>query len=144
MSRRRLRNKEIRSLLSTLPVSFEKQAVVEQDDKGILVDGEYWFFLHESAFVPSLRLLQTQSLLPQVTVDMGAVPFVVRGADIMRPGITAVEDVQKDGFVVVVDQNHGKPLAVGQALMSGDDMRAARTGRVIQTIHYVGDELWNS
>lgn len=144
MSRRRLRNKEIRTLAEALPVSFDKNAVIEQDDKGVLVNGEYWFFLYEGVFVPSLRLLQQQSLLPEVTVDMGAVSFVVRGADIMRPGITDVQDVDKDGFVVVVDQNHRKPLAVGRALVSGDDMRAASTGRMIQTIHYVGDELWNS
>ena len=46
-------------------------------------------------------------------------------------------------MVWVRDQEHGKPLAVGQALVSGDEMVSMTKGKAIQTLHWVGDELWD-
>ncbi|MFW5929963.1 MAG: PUA domain-containing protein, partial [Halobacteriota archaeon] len=84
--------------------------------------------------------LQPESGL--VTVDAGAVEFVTNGADVMRPGITDVsEDIEEDDLVVVVEENHGKALAVGRALTDADDM-LGDGGRVVETLHHVGDELW--
>ena len=45
-------------------------------------------------------------------------------------------------MVWVRDQEHGKPLAVGQALVSGDEMVSMTKGKAIKTLHWVGDELW--
>ena len=74
---------------------------------------------------------------------MGAIRFVVNGADIMRPGIVEIEaGIKKDDFVAVVDKNNQKPLAVGIALFSSEEMKAMSSGKVIKNIHYVGDELW--
>ena len=74
---------------------------------------------------------------------MGAVRFVVNGADIMRPGIVEIQaGIEKDDFVAVVDKNNKKPLAVGIALYSSEEMRVMASGKVIKNIHYVGDELW--
>ena len=74
---------------------------------------------------------------------MGAVRFVVNGADVMRPGIVEIEDgISKDDLVSVIDKNNRKPLAVGIALFSAEEMKAMSTGKVIKNIHYVGDELW--
>lgn len=80
----------------------------------------------------------------RVTVDMGAVRFVVNGADIMRPGIVAVtDDVRADHPVLVVEERHGKPLAVGIARMDAEAMRAETAGKVCKNIHHVGDEIWS-
>ena len=93
---------------------------------------------------PALRALLNGLIdVPRVTVDMGAVKFVVNGADIMRPGITQVDDrVKENGIVVVVDENHGKPLAVGISKMSAEDMRSEKSGKVIKSIHHINDDLW--
>jgi PUA domain protein len=40
------------------------------------------------------------------------------------------------------DQQHGKPLAIGMAIVSGDEMMKMTKGKAIKTIHWVGDELW--
>ncbi len=74
---------------------------------------------------------------------MGAVKFVVNGADIMRPGIVEIADVNEGEYVVIVDENNRKALAVGIALYSGEEMKQKDGGKVIKNIHYVGDELWN-
>ncbi len=94
---------------------------------------------------PSLKTLLRHpetNFLPKVIVDMGAVKFVVNGADVMRPGVVAVGSFEKSAVVVVVDETHEKPLAIAEALFSSDDLMSATGGKVLKTLHYVGDEFW--
>ena len=78
-----------------------------------------------------------------VVVDMGAIVFITKGADVMAPGITDADaGILKDDLVWICDEKHRKPLAVGVALMSGEEMKASETGKAIKTLHYVGDRLW--
>jgi len=77
-----------------------------------------------------------------VTVDAGAVSFVANGADIMRPGIVEADGSIEDGdLVCVIEETHGKVLAVGRALTAGSEM-PGDSGRVVETLHHVGDELF--
>ena len=79
----------------------------------------------------------------RITVDQGAIPFVINGADVMRPGITGVtQDVTAQEPVLVVDEIHNKPIAVGVALLGGSEILQATKGKMVKTIHYVGDQLW--
>jgi PUA domain protein len=81
---------------------------------------------------------------PKIVVDMGAVPYVCKGADVMAPGIRSVNgEFETNELLVIVDERHSKPLAVGMALLSSDEMKAARKGKAIKTLHYVGDKLWS-
>jgi len=80
----------------------------------------------------------------RVVVDAGAIPYVVNGADVMRPGIVSVsDDVKADSPVQIVDERHGKPLAIGIALFDAPDIRARTSGKMCKNIHHVGDEIWN-
>ena len=94
--------------------------------------------------MPTLKLLQTHpGLLKKIVVDMGAVKFMVSGADVIRPGIKEIpETLEKEDFVVIVDQNNKKPLAVGVAQLNFEEMQKVTSGKVIKNIHYVGDEIW--
>jgi PUA-domain protein len=77
-----------------------------------------------------------------VTVDAGAVGFVSNGADIMRPGIVeADDDISEGDLVVINEESHGKFLAIGRALVEGPEM-VGEEGRVVESIHHVGDELY--
>ena len=102
-------------------------------------------FYYEGRVAPSLKLLNSREIsIKKITVDMGAVKFVVNGADIMRPGITKVDDaVTANGIVAIVDERHGKPLAIGVSQLSASDLRAATSGKVVKSIHHVNDDLWN-
>jgi len=80
--------------------------------------------------------------LKRVVVDMGAVPPIARGADVMAPGVVRVEgEVRPGELVAVVDERHGRVLAVGEALVPGEDM-VGRRGRVVRNLHHVGDWSW--
>ena len=74
---------------------------------------------------------------------MGAIKFVINGADIMRPGITEIEEgIVKGDFVVIADEKNKNPLAIGIALYDSGEMKKITSGKVVKNIHYVGDEIW--
>jgi len=124
-------------------VAFSKKELVQEEDDKYYVNKELLFFKREGKFVPTIRFLLKNLFLPKVVVDMGAVKFVVNGADVMRPGIVRVDpDLQVGSLVVIVDVNNGKPLAVGELVLSSLEIMAASSGKVIKNIHWVGDELW--
>ncbi len=135
-------NKELASFEIVLS---KKDSVVEC--KGeihlLCVNKHPWFFYYNEKIVPSLKYLQNHNVLPSVVVDMGAIKFVVNGADVMRPGIVEISSFEEGAFIVVVDVNNRKPLAVGIAMLSSEDMEKSNSGKVIRNIHYVGDEIWN-
>ena len=74
---------------------------------------------------------------------MGAVPFISKGADVMRPGIKEVGgQIEKDGPVIIIDEKYGKPIAVGIAMYSSEEISSMKEGKVIKTLHYIGDKIW--
>ena len=126
-----------------IPELFDKKERIEEDEGKILKDGEIVIFEHKGRLAPSLKLVMKRDVLKKVTVDMGAVKFVVGGVDVMRPGITDIEEgIAENDFVVIIDENHKKPLAIGIALLNSEEMKKKEKGKVIKTIHYVGDEIW--
>ncbi len=76
-------------------------------------------------------------------VDHGAIPFLMNGADCMGAGIHLADpNIEPGDLMWIRDQQHGKPLAIGMALVSGEEMMEMTKGKAIKTIHWVGDELW--
>ena len=74
---------------------------------------------------------------------MGAIPYVTRGAAVMVPGIVAADErIKKGDYVVIVDEKHDKPVAIGIALMDANEISKEKSGKAIKTIHYVGDRWW--
>ena len=125
---------------------FDKKDIVQvKDDTVIFLGGEAVFFILDENIIPCLRLLLKREIkIKKVTVDMGAVQFIVKGADIMRPGIVGIDDrIGKGEVIKVVDVNNGKPLCVGRALFATEEMKGLNSGKVIKNLHYVGDEIWS-
>ena len=74
---------------------------------------------------------------------MPAIPFIIKGADIMRPGIKELDEFEKNEIIVIVDETHQKPLAIGISMFSRSEIKEMDKGKVIKNIHYVGDVTWN-
>ncbi len=107
----------------------------------ILVKSKVLFFRVSDGIFPTLNSLG-RIPLKRVVVDMGAVPHVANGADIMAPGVVSSdEEITLGEGVVIVDERHNKPIAVGKSLVPGAKMRGPK-GKVIKNLHYVGDEIW--
>ena len=147
MKRTRLKSKEANKLLESYQVNLGKKDQVElAEDEGkfIIINGEFSFFYYGDRLVPTLRYLQHQEILRKISVNMGAVKFIVNGADVMRPGIVEIDSgIKKDDFVAVVDEQNKKPLVIGIALFDAEEMKQQTSGKAIKNIHYVGDEIWN-
>lgn len=111
----------------------------------ILVDGEPYIIIIDDKPFPTLKAaLKTDIESKTVTVDMGAIKFVSNGADIMSPGIVAAsEGIESGDIVLIIDETHGKPLAIGISLISGEEMVANDSGKAVETKLYVGDDIWN-
>ncbi len=93
---------------------------------------------------PTLAFSQFLDHAPRAIVDMGAVPYVCKGANIMRPGIRHFEGVfLEDDFVLVVDEKYGKSLAMGKTLLDKNEAEKATQGAIVRNVHFVGDRLWN-
>ena len=142
-----LRHKDIEPLLAAYNVSVSKKDNLElRGEKVLYINHQSAFFYYENKLVPTLHhLLKAPALLKTIVVDMGAVKFVVGGADIMRPGIVSIEsEISAGDFVVVVDVNNKKPLAIGIALFDSSAMQEMKAGKVVKNIHYVGDDVWKN
>lgn len=151
-SRHHLRSDDVREIADALDEglgvdldaeSFELVELSDEDFDVVLVDGDPLIWYPEGE--PFVTVRGANEFPPStgvVTVDAGAISFVSDGADIMRPGITDANSAIEEGDLIVVEEEqHGKALAVGRALTSGDDM-VGNSGKVVENLHHVGDELY--
>lgn len=108
------------------------------DKKPLVMEQDTWAF-------PTLRGAVLRPFSGRrIVVDMGAVPYMINGADVMRPGIVSVtDDVTAGKPALVVDESHGKPLAVVIPLYDAAGIIALEKGKAAKNMHYIGDELWN-
>ncbi len=108
------------------------------DKKPLLISRDNWAF-------PTLRGAHLRPFTARrITVDSGAVSFMVNGADVMRPGVVSVTgDIRKGEPALIVEERYGKPLAVVIALYDADEIRTMEKGKIAKNIHYVGDAIWN-
>lgn len=152
MAQRRLSKSEIKELnqrLAPFSIELSKKDAVDlvENELGAEyhVNGQVWFILINEELVPHLKLLQERRLLKKVTVDMGAIKFVTNGANVMRPGVTAVEEgIAVGELVAIVDEGHGKALAVGRALFDSQGIREAAEGKVVANLHHISDKRWDN
>jgi len=132
---------ELHALFGVSDVGKVEEAEYE-DKKVYILDDKVAFIRDENGLYPYLGGVEVDRL-PSVVVDMGAVPYVCNGADVMAPGIKEMPDAFEEGAIVVVrDVTHRKALSVGKALKSSAEIEASRKGKVIRNLHYVGDKIW--
>jgi len=152
-SRHHLRSDAISALQERLDESFGSEVtgdsfeLVELSDSPfdiVLVDGEK--FIGKLDDEPFLTVQGANAFPPTdsvVTVDSGAVSFVSNGADVMRPGIVEVDEgIEPDDLVAIAEETHGKVLAIGRATEPSDEM-LGESGKVVESIHHVGDDLYD-
>lgn len=150
--RKNIKNKMLKDLVSTFgeELSYLEDKTLEkitlEEYSLILVDGKPLLFEIEGHLFPTVRgALEMELQKRVVTVDKGAIRFVSNGADIMAPGVVAADPEIKEGdLVIIVEETHQKPLAIGKAIMGGPEMVEAISGKAIKSIIHVGDKLWNA
>merc|ERR1712232_938480 len=145
----------------------------EKDDR-VLPENEPWFFQSRSGPVlPTLKLVHSYSApnptttedddddddsalnFTSVTVDKGAIPFILGGAHIMCPGLTnpggymppdsensedgdeGGDGLNKGDGVVIYAEGKELAIAVGVMKLSSSQIRSKNKGVGIEVSHYI-------
>jgi PUA-domain protein len=119
--------------------------VVESDVGEIyLIEGKPILYKTGDSVLPTLLFSEFTAKAPKIVVDMGAIPYVCKGATVMAPGIVRIEgEFGKGELVLVVDMKHGKALALGESLLDAETAKQTKKGPVVKTQHYVSDKVWD-
>ena len=119
--------------------------IVESDVGEIyLIEGKPILFKLGDIVLPTLLFSEFTAKAPKIVVDMGAIPYVCKGATVMAPGIVRVEgEFGKGDLVLIVDMKHGKALALGESLLDSETAKQTKKGPVVKTLHYVSDKIWD-
>ena len=119
--------------LMVYQITADAQLVVGEGIKILKIGREHLPFLSE------VRLLER---FPHVVVDMGAVRFVCKGANVMRPGISGHSEFEEGRVVCVVEESQHKFLAVGKAAVPSAEIGGMEKGEVLKNMHYISDRFW--
>ena len=94
---------------------------------------------------PTLAFDEVFPFLPKIVVDMGAVPYLCDGADVMAPGVVSIEgDFKENDLLLIIDERHRKPLMIGFSLFNSQAMKKLKHGKIVKNVHHVGDKLWKA
>ena len=156
-NRSHVREKEAKKLLSELlervkgieqhgvSLASQVEVAIAEDVEIFFVKGEPVFAKSGGTIFPTLASPIMLSSIPKAVVNMGAVPYVCNGADVMAPGVVRYEGAfDKADLVVVVDERHTKPISIALALCSSEEAGKLERGRVLKNLHYVGDAIWDT
>ena len=94
------------------------------------------------SYLPFLDQTEVLEKFPNVMVDMGAVNFMCKGANVMRPGIKKYTEFSKGDIVCIVEESQHKFLAVGKAVTDSSELDDMKKGEVIKNLHYISDKCW--
>ncbi|MGB1429248.1 MAG: PUA domain-containing protein [Nitrosopumilus sp.] len=114
------------------------------DDAQIITGEGLKILKIENDYLPFLSETTILKKFPNVEVDMGAVKFMCKGANLMRPGIKKFTEFEKDKLVCIVEETHHKFLAVGKSVVSSSELESMEKGEVIQNLHYISDKFWET
>lgn len=124
----------------------------DNDEKSSPDNVPFFFQSRDGPVLPTLKLVHQypQLKFTSVTVDNGAIPFVLGGANIMCPGLTnkggvmPVEELEKGAGVVIYAEGKEYALAIGTMKMSSLQVRSKNKGIGIEVAHYLGDGLYQT
>ena len=119
--------------LKVYEIDNEIQLITGKDIKILKIKDEYLPFLSE---------ISTLEKFPFVQVDMGAVKFMCKGANLMRPGIKKFSDFSKDDIVCIVEESQNKFLAIGKSEVDSSELESMDKGEVLKNLHYISDKAW--
>uniref|UniRef100_A0A7C4S8F1 DUF1947 domain-containing protein n=1 Tax=Geoglobus ahangari TaxID=113653 RepID=A0A7C4S8F1_9EURY len=149
MRRQRIRKKETKMIFQKIReetgielkgelerVEINGRVVYLLDNEPIILeyDGRYYLTVY--------GVMKFKPAKGRVVVDEGALKFIINGADVMKPGIVEADTEIKEGdFCYVVVEKKLTPLAVGIALVRGEEMTGGK-GKAVKNIHHIDDKIW--
>jgi PUA domain protein len=112
------------------------------EDAQIIVGNGVKILKTSNDYLPFLSEINLLEKFPYVMVDMGAVKFMCKGANVMRPGIKNYNEFEKEKIVCIIEESQHKFIAVGKSLVSSSEIEKMEKGEVIKNLHYISDKFW--
>ena len=115
----------------------------------VTIDGRYTFVVQTDqagakSYIPYVGSAEAVGLFPSVAIDEGALKYIIKGADVMRPGISKYDDWGEAGRLVVVrEDKKGRAAAVGRTTVASSEMAELKKGNCVRNLHHAGDRFWN-
>jgi PUA domain protein len=131
----------------TLDVPKSAQVEMIEPDEGIrflVVDGRFTFVELGDSILPFVGSKALTGLLPSIHIDDGAVKYILKGADVMRPGISKFDDWGATEKLVVIRDGAERGLAIGRSLVPSSEMAGLSKGNCVKNVHHAGDRVWES
>ncbi|MGB9717152.1 MAG: PUA domain-containing protein [Thermoproteota archaeon] len=151
MRRIQIRRKEVARLIEDAKnqkISFkldrlESAEVVELEDAKILLLNRTpaLIVFPDGRVIPHLQGLGRITVCPIVVVDKGAVEYVVKGADVMIPGVVKHSSFSKGEPVAVVSEEY-VAIAVGVALQGSETITKGTRGKIVKNLHKPNDKFF--
>lgn len=150
MHRRQIRKKEVIKLLDNAKlqkISFKQDKfniaeIMELENAKILILDNIptLIILSDGRIIPHLQGLGRITTCPIVVVDKGAVEHVVKGADVMIPGIVKHSSFNEGDPVAIVSEEY-IAIAVGVALHNSEKIKEGK-GKIIKNLHRPNDKFF--
>ncbi len=147
MARHFVSKKDVRTIkdsLSNLGLQLHAKSVEVDERKGekcYFVNGKPYVYVSDQ-IIPTLFLLNdTKPESMYVTVDDGAVPHIINGANVFAQGITEMDPDIVEDSVVFVRNTKMQYIAVGTATKSAADIMKNKKGEAITLLHFPGDRI---
>ncbi len=115
----------------------------------LIIDKKPCIIIKNDLIFPSLQCLLSldKRTYPGVIIDRGATLALLRGADLMAPGVRKVVlKFDKDDIIVALDEELNKPIAILKSLKSSDEIEKLienkGKGKVAKNLHHINDMIW--
>jgi malignant T-cell-amplified sequence len=131
--------------------------ILEPDDetKFVIIDDRFTFLSKGktpaegggdgSEYLPYVGSKDVVGLFPSVFIDEGAVKYIIKGADVMRPGISKYDEWGDVGKLVVVrEDKKGRAAAIGRTSVTSSAMAELKKGNCVSNLHHAGDRFWTA
>ena len=114
------------------------------DDAQIIAGDGFKALKIQDMYLPFLSETGILERFPSVTVDMGAIKFMCKGANVMRPGIKKFSEFRADEIVCIIEESQNKFLAVGISLVSSSEAESMEKGEILKNMHFISDRFWEA
>ena len=141
---RHLSNKEKKQINDKLPkgYSIDKKDEIKLKDNIYFKGEEPYLIEKENKLLPHLKSIP-ETEYKSVYVDHGAIPFIAKGADLMRPGIQKIDDgIEKNDIIMIKEEIKQKTIALGISILNSQDLEKQEKGKSVIVYHYVGDDIY--
>ena len=132
-------------------LKVERITTTSDEIELILINDLPSFFKYYNKYYPTLHLIAeiisskginyVKEVFKYAVVDEGALKPLLRGADVMKPGIKETNGFKKGDTVIIFLIDKWIPIVIGEALKDYNELQ--ERGKIIKNLHRIGDKIWD-